>query len=126
MTNEKITENLSNLALPDVVSGLLNHEVMLEHLKKNSTEPPEFDSLKLSAEERRKRFGARLRMMRRLLGMTQAELASRIGISKAAITTYETGVREAGYRNLIALARTLGVSVDWLLDTLPPVTTTAD
>ena len=78
------------------------------------------DGQKLSDEELRSRFGARIKIMRQFFGLTQAELAARTGTTKATIASYETGRRAASYRNLIALSRTLGVSTDWLLGAEPP------
>ena len=130
MTNEEIkreledagiAKNIAGVPVPDVASGLLNHELMIEHMKKNTNEPLEFDSLFLSDEERRRRFGARIRIMRNFFGLTQSALAEKIGVSKQTITTYETGRREPPFRNLLALARVFHVTVDWLLGEPPPV-----
>ena len=101
---------------PSFTQGLLgNPEILVEHLKKNTGEPIEFDSLKLSDEERRKRFGARIKSLRKELGLTQEKLGEMIGATKATIATYETGRREAGYRNLIGLSRALKTTTDWLI-----------
>ena len=101
---------------PNFTQGLLGTpEILIEHLKKNTGEPIEFDSLKLSDEERRKRFGARIRSLRKALGLTQEKLGEMIGATKATIATYETGRREAGYRNLIALSRALNTTTDCLI-----------
>ena len=115
MTNEEFTKDISNMPLPAVVTGLLNHEVMLDHLRKATGEPPEFDSLKLSDEERRKRFGARLKLFRQALGIKQNELAAKLNISPQALAIYETGRREPNLKNLILLARTLHTTTDSLL-----------
>ena len=47
---------------------------------------------------------------------SQAELAERSGVSQNAISNYERGDREAGSANLIAIAKALGCSVDYLLE----------
>ena len=105
---------------PSFTQGLLgNPEILVEHLKKNTGEPIEFDSLKLSDEERRKRFGARIKSLRKSLGLTQEKLGEMIGATKATIATYETGRREAGYRNLIGLSRALNTTTDWLIGAEP-------
>lgn len=75
----------------------------------------ESDPLALSDTERRKQFGGRVRVMRELLGFTQAELAAKVGISQQSIATYETGRREPPFKNLIALARVFNTSIDWLV-----------
>lgn len=120
MTVDEITKEIGNAPLPVIASGLLNHEMMLRHLKEGNREAYETDSLKLSDDEWRKRLGARIRIMRQFFGLTQAELAARTGLPKATIASYETGRRVASGKNLIALSRTLGVSTDWLLGAEPP------
>lgn len=113
MTSEELKKKFSDM--PAIVAGLLNHEVLLEHLRKDTGEPPEFDSLKLSDEERRKRFGARLKLFRQALGIKQNELAAKLNISPQALAIYETGRREPNLKNLILLARTLHTTTDALL-----------
>ena len=119
MTNAEFTKDISDMPLSAVVTGLLNHEVMLEHLKKNAGEPLEFDELKISDQERRKRFGARVRIMRNCLNMTQEILAKKLNITAQAVNAYEKGRREPPFGNLIRLSRTLGVTVDWLIGNEP-------
>jgi transcriptional regulator with XRE-family HTH domain len=48
--------------------------------------------------------------------MTQQELASAIGAAQNTITNYERGIREPDAVRLIAIARALGVTCDYLLD----------
>lgn len=115
ISNEEILRELNDISPSRIATGLLNLERMLKNLKKNNEDSMEFDSLKLSDEERRKDFGARIRIMRKSLGLTQADLAKKIGVTKQAITTYETGIREPSFRNLIKLSRVLNVTTDWLL-----------
>ena len=115
ITNEEILKELNNISPSRIATGLLNLERMLKNLKKNNVNSTEFDSLKLSDEERRKQFGARIKSTRKSLGLTQADLAKKIGVTKQAITTYETGIREPSFRNLIKLSRVLNVTTDWLL-----------
>ena len=121
ITNEEISRDLNGMSPAKVASGLLNLERMLEQLKKGNGEPFESDSLKLSDDALRKDFGARIRIMRKSLGLTQADLAKKIGITKQAITTYETGKREPPFRNLIGLSRALNVTTDWLLGEPPTI-----
>lgn len=121
MTNEEFSAKLAEMPMPTIATGLLNLEVMLEHIKKNTGKPLELDSLKLSDEERRQQFGARVRIMRKALGLTQTELAEKLGVTNQAIATYEKGKREPNFRNLLGLSRALNVTIDWLLgnDLLP-------
>ena len=115
VTNEEILRELNDISPSRIATGLLNLERMLKNLKKNNEDSMEFDSLKLSDEERRKDFGARIRIMRKSLGLTQADLAKKIGVTKQVITNYELGLREPPFRNLIGLSRALNVTTDWLL-----------
>lgn len=115
ITNEEISRELNGMSPSKIATGLLNLERILKHLKKNNDKPVELDSLELSDEELRKDFGARIRIMRKSLGLTQAELAQKIGTSKQVITNYELGIREPPFRNLIGLSRVLNVTTDWLL-----------
>lgn len=60
-------------------------------------------------------LGPRIAALRREAGLSQAELASRLGISASAMGMYEQGRREPGAETLVAMARELDVSVDYLL-----------
>lgn len=119
MTDENFEKKISQFSLPVIANGLLQLEKMREKARELET-TAENSAPPLPDEERRKQVGARVRMMRRLLGLTQTELAEQIGVSKQAIAMYETGRREASYKNLVALSRALNVTTDWLLDTPPP------
>jgi transcriptional regulator with XRE-family HTH domain len=57
-------------------------------------------------------FAARLRELREQKGMTQAELAEKVGVSSDAVARWERGIREPAWSNLTALADALGVSLD--------------
>ena len=61
-------------------------------------------------------LGKRIKKARESAGFTQEELAERIGTSRAAIARYESGDIEPRLEKLIAIAKTLGVSTDYLLD----------
>jgi transcriptional regulator with XRE-family HTH domain len=56
----------------------------------------------------------RLRAWRDALGLTQAQLADRLGVHIGVLKKYEQGVNIPGGEALAALART-GVNVNWLL-----------
>ena len=60
-------------------------------------------------------LGPRIAALRREAGMNQAELAARLGVSPSAMGMYEQGRREPSAQLLVALARELGVSTDFLL-----------
>ena len=115
MTDEELAKEISRYPLTAIATGLLNLENNRENVLAKACKEIELDSLKLSDEERRKQFGSRVRMMRQLLGLTQAELVKKIGVTNQAIATYEKGKREATYKNLIGLSRALNVTTDWLL-----------
>ena len=64
-------------------------------------------------------LGQRIALLRRQAGMSQAELASRMGVSASAVGMYEQGRREPSVEGLIALSDILQVSTDYLLTGKP-------
>lgn len=54
--------------------------------------------------------------LRERRGLTQDELAARLGISRAALSHYETGRRQPDYDTLKKIACFFNVSIDYLLD----------
>lgn len=60
-------------------------------------------------------LGARLKKLRIEHNMTQSQVAQRIGVSKAVISSYETTSRFPSYDVLIKLATLYGVTSDYLL-----------
>lgn len=60
-------------------------------------------------------LGARIAALRRRAGLSQAELAQRLQISASAMGMYEQGRREPSVDTLVAMARELQVSTDFLL-----------
>ena len=60
-------------------------------------------------------LGRRIGALRRERGLSQAQLAARLGISASAMGMYEQGRREPSAEMLVALARQLGVTTDYLL-----------
>ncbi|HTI02640.1 MAG TPA: helix-turn-helix domain-containing protein [Acidisoma sp.] len=58
---------------------------------------------------------ARIRESRRSLGLTQEELARRIGVSRSAIAQWETDRTGQVRANLARVAAVLGVSIGYLL-----------
>jgi len=60
-------------------------------------------------------YSARIRNLREQRGMTQAELASRLGCAASTISMYEQGRREPSFEVLRAIAAIFGVPVESLL-----------
>ncbi len=60
-------------------------------------------------------LGRRIGALRRERGLSQAALAARLGISPSAMGMYEQGRREPSAETLVALARELEVTTDFLL-----------
>ena len=73
-------------------------------------------------------IGDKIKRLRKERGMTQEELGNLIGVQKAAINKYETGIVVNLKRDVIAkLARALEVNPVWLMDEndgWPPVPST--
>jgi transcriptional regulator with XRE-family HTH domain len=63
--------------------------------------------------------GKRLRRRRRLLGMTQQELASQVGVRFQQIQKYECGANRITASRLFDLARAMNVSVQYFFDGVP-------
>lgn len=64
-------------------------------------------------------LGQRIAALRRHLGMSQAELAQRIGVSPSAVGMYEQDRREPSLSAVVTMSDALGVSVDYLLTGRP-------
>ena len=64
--------------------------------------------------------GARVRMRRTLLGMTQTKLGEAIGLTFQQVQKYERGVNRIGSSRLYDLARVLDVPVNFFFDEMPP------
>lgn len=65
-------------------------------------------------------FGEKLRTLRKASGLSQAELARRLGITERSIHNYEGNYRYPKGRDvLVGMAEIFGVSVDYLLDEDP-------
>jgi transcriptional regulator with XRE-family HTH domain len=60
-------------------------------------------------------LGRRISALRKQRGLSQAELANRLGISASAMGMYEQGRREPSAETLVALSRELQVTTDFLL-----------
>lgn len=60
-------------------------------------------------------LGVRIAVLRRAAGMSQAELAQKLGISPSAVGMYEQGRRQPSADILAAIANLFGVSIDYLI-----------
>ena len=60
-------------------------------------------------------FGEILKKLRKGKGMSQSELGSQIGLSKAVISKYETGLGYPSFDVLIRISQFFGVSTDYML-----------
>lgn len=56
-------------------------------------------------------LGQRITQYRKQLGVSQEELGARLGVSRQAVSKWETGAATPDMENLLALAREFGVSV---------------
>ena len=60
-------------------------------------------------------FAERLKELRKQAHLTQVELAKRLGIGQSSYADWERGKKNPTQENLIRLAQTLNVSVDYLV-----------
>jgi transcriptional regulator with XRE-family HTH domain len=61
-------------------------------------------------------FGQRLRVLRTEAGLTQAQLAEKVGMQPTAVARLELGGREPGWQTVQKLAAALDVTPDSFLD----------
>lgn len=64
-------------------------------------------------------IGSNIKAARKHAGLNQSQLAQKAGITKAAISRYESGLREPRSEHLKAIAEALGVTTDELLGIAP-------
>ena len=60
-------------------------------------------------------FGDNLKMLRKSRKLTQKGLGDKVGLSKAVVSKYETGIGYPSFEVLIRIAQFFGVSTDYLL-----------
>ena len=60
-------------------------------------------------------FGDILQELRKDKSWTQADLGSELGVSKSAIGSYELGISEPSFDNLVKIADLFNVNIDFLL-----------
>lgn len=63
-----------------------------------------------------KTFGENIKRERKLCGLTQCELASKMGITQQQLSQWECNKFEPTVSNIVALAKALDVSFDDLFD----------
>ncbi len=57
-----------------------------------------------------------LKELRKNKGLTQAELAKRLGFTSSAVTQYESGVRTPDVHTIKKIAEILGVSIETVVE----------
>jgi transcriptional regulator with XRE-family HTH domain len=60
-------------------------------------------------------IGARLRTRRRQLGLSQSDLAERLGVSFQQVQKYERGANRVAASTLLSAARALNTTLAWLV-----------
>jgi len=60
-------------------------------------------------------IGERIKKRRTELGWTQERICTKVGLSKSFFSELESGKRSVSAENLLNIARTLGVSLDFLM-----------
>ena len=58
----------------------------------------------------------KIKMLREKRGITQAELAKQLGITRSGVNAWEMGISVPSTHYVVELARYFGVSTDYLLD----------
>ncbi len=64
--------------------------------------------------------GEQVRLRRKLLGMTQTDLADALGLTFQQVQKYESGTNRIGAGRLYDLARVLDVPVNFFFEDMPP------
>ena len=60
-------------------------------------------------------FSERLKTLRKEAGLTQVDVAEKLGISQPAYASWERGAKKPTQDNLVKIAQILNVSVDYLV-----------
>src|SRR5579859_7811925 len=60
-------------------------------------------------------IGARMRARRRQLGLSQSDLAQRLGVSFQQVQKYERGANRVAASTLLTAAQALSTSISWLV-----------
>lgn len=83
-----------------------------------------------SGERKAMALGEKLTQARKAAGLTQADVAAKLNVSRQAVSRWESGQSKPSTEKLLALVELYGVSIDRLLNTenaeKPAVETTSD
>lgn len=60
-------------------------------------------------------FGENLKQLRKSRGLTQKDFGTMVGLSKAVVSKYETGIGYPSFDVLVRIAQYFGVTTDYLL-----------
>ena len=60
-------------------------------------------------------FGENLKHLRKSLELTQKDFGAKVGLSKAVVSKYETGMGYPSFDVLVRIAQYFGVTTDYLL-----------
>lgn len=60
-------------------------------------------------------FSERLKNLRKNAGLTQVDVAEKLGVSQPAYASWERGIKKPTQNNLVKIAQILNVSVDYLV-----------
>lgn len=71
-------------------------------------------------EKQLKDIGARIRELRKKKGLSQLELAEKVGCSETHLSNIETGSAKMGVDIAIRIAEYFDVSTDWILRAINP------
>lgn len=71
-------------------------------------------------EKQLQEIGSRIRALRKKNGITQLELADKVGCSETHLSNIETGSAKMGVDIAIRIAEYFGVTTDWILRAINP------
>jgi len=60
-------------------------------------------------------FSERLKTLRKEAGLTQVDVAEKLGISQPAYASWERGIKKPTQQNLVKISQVLNVSIDYLV-----------
>ena len=98
-----------------IVVGLI---ILIFYLVRKNKEHSKLSEIRNEQEQTRKTLGETLKFYREKNNMTQEFIAEELGVSRQAVSKWETDLSEPSTSNLIALARLYKVSADELLKTM--------
>lgn len=65
-------------------------------------------------------LGSRIRQARRQAGLSQSQLAAKIGAHVTSVSDWERGVNEPSVRHMTSIAEATGRSLDWFVESRDP------